>query len=73
MFGWVDYAAALDRFLSGMLYVPYALARLSLSVVCGRRRLSLACSAPPVVSSGGWAGVGHARTPWPVLGGPTRY
>ena len=38
MFGWVDHAAALDGFLSGMLYVPYALARLSSSVVCRRRR-----------------------------------
>ena len=73
MFGWVDHAAALDGFLSGMLYVPYALARLSSSVVCRRRPLLLACSAPTVVSSGGWAGVGHARTPWPVLAPPSRY
>ena len=36
MFGWVEHAAALDGFLPGLLYVPYALARLSSSVVVCR-------------------------------------
>ena len=34
MFGWVDHAAALDGFLSGMLYVPYALARTVARLLC---------------------------------------
>ena len=62
-----DHAAALDRFLSGMLYVPYALARLSSSVVCRLSSLSsvarLLC--PYCRQQWGRAGVGHATTPRP--------
>ena len=34
MFGWVNHAAALDGFLTGMLYVPYALARTVARLLC---------------------------------------
>ena len=75
--GWVDHAADLDRFLSGMLYVPYALARLSSSVVC--RCLSsvvvvVVCRslALPLLSSAvGLGGRLSRHDSQTVLGGPT--